>query len=53
MPGACAWVSTVEPPGLTALFSLQEPPSRDLKEGPFWEDQCPLEGESFSPKLIN
>lgn len=35
------------------LFSLQELLSGDPTEGPFREDQCPLEGKSYSSDLTD
>lgn len=52
VPRARAWVSAAEPCHLAVLLLLQELLSGDLPEGPFWEDQCPLEGKSPSPNLI-
>lgn len=39
--------------GLRRPFSLQELLGEDPREGPFHDDQCPLEGESHSPALTS
>uniref|UniRef100_A0A8C9M1N1 Protein naked cuticle homolog n=1 Tax=Panthera tigris altaica TaxID=74533 RepID=A0A8C9M1N1_PANTA len=43
VPRARAWVSAAELCHLAVLLLSQELLSGDLQEGPFWEDQCPLE----------